>query len=381
MIHLTKELWEVLFNSIDEGFCIIEMIFDEQKKPIDYRFLLINASFERQTGLIGAVGKRMREFAPDHEAHWFEIYGKIALTGESVRFENRAEQLHRWYDVYAFRFGEPKDFQVAILFNDITERKHSEETIKLLNKELADRNEKLAFSNKELEQFVYIASHDLQEPLRTISNFVGLIEKKYSGTTDKDAMQYLGFIVDAAGRMKNLIKDLLDLARIGTNVTFTMIDCNEVFKEVMANMAASIKESNAKITVATLPVLKGNTSELKQVFQNLISNAIKFHKKNVIPEINITVEDKNTEYLFAVQDNGIGIEEQSINKLFVIFQRLNTATEYQGTGIGLATCQKIVALHHGKIWVESKFGEGSTFYFTLPKEIESTTKAEYTFSK
>ncbi|MFC0773375.1 PAS domain S-box protein [Terrimonas alba] len=140
-IKESEEKLSMLFNSMDEGFCIIEMIFDEQKKPVDYRFLVINPSFEKQTGLRDAVGKRMREFAPNHEKHWFETYGRIALTGESIRFENRAEQLHRWYDVYAFRFGEPKNLQVAILFNDITERKQTEETIRQMNLELEKRVE------------------------------------------------------------------------------------------------------------------------------------------------------------------------------------------------------------------------------------------------
>lgn len=370
MIELKKELWELLFNSIDEGFCIIEMIFDEQKNPIDYRFLLINASFERQTGLMNAVGKRMREFAPNHEEHWFKIYGKIALTGESVRFENRAEQLHRWYDVYAFRFGEPQNFQVAILFNDITERKHSEETIKLLNKELADKVRQLESANTELEQFAYVASHDLQEPLRTISNFVGLLEQKYSRETDKATGQYLRFILNAVYKMQNLIKDLLEFSRIGRNVVFEEVNCNTVLKEVIADMNASIQENKAKITSSPLPVLKGNHIKLKQLFQNLLSNAIKFRKKDVNPEIEIAVEKKDNEYLFSIKDNGIGIDEQFKHKLFIMFQRLHTVDEYPGTGIGLATCKKIVELHNGKIWEESKLEEGTTFYFTISKTLK-----------
>lgn len=370
MIQLKKELWELLFNSIDEGFCIIEMIFDEQKKPVDYRFLLINASFERQTGLMNAVGKRMREFAPNHEEHWFTIYGNIALTGESVRFENRAEQLHRWYDVYAFRFGDPKDLQVAILFNDITERKRSEETIQLLNKELADKVRQLELANAELEQFAYLASHDLQEPLRTISNFAGLLEEKNSLNTDKNTGQYLGFIVSAVHKMQNLIKDLLEFSRIGRNIIFEEVNCNNVLEELIADMDASIKENNVKITVSLLPVLKGSNLKLKQLFQNLLSNAIKFRKKNVWPEINIAVEENDTEYLFSVRDNGIGIDEQFKHKLFIMFQRLHTVDEYPGTGIGLATCKKIVELHNGKIWEESKLEAGTTFYFTISKTLK-----------
>lgn len=356
MIDIKKEHWELLFNSIDEGFCIIEMIFDEQKKPIDYRFLVINASFEKQTGLTDAIGKRMREFAPNHEDYWFEMYGNIALTGESVRFENRAEQLHRWYDVYAFRFGEPEDFQVAILFNDITERKVAEETIKLLN--------------TELEQFAYVASHDLQEPLRTISNFVGLLQEKCSDEKDQDAALYLGFIVRATTTMQNLIKDLLEFSRVGRNITLEEVNMKDVLEEVLADMDATIKRSNVVFNYPVLPVLEGNKTGLKQLFQNLLSNAIKFRKEGVHPEIEITVEENDVDYLFSIKDNGIGIDEQYKNKLFVIFQRLHTPAEYEGTGIGLATCKKIVELHNGKIWVESKVDEGATFYFTISKNIK-----------
>jgi light-regulated signal transduction histidine kinase (bacteriophytochrome) len=223
--------------------------------------------------------------------------------------------------------------------------------------------------NKELEQFVYVASHDLQEPLRTISNFAGLFEEEYSDKLDEDTNTYLQFIVNATSRMQNLIKDLLDFSRIGRKIVFQIVDCNKVLSEVTAEMGSSIKESNAKITYPELPSLKGNEIELKQLFQNLISNAIKFRKKDVPPEIEITAEEKESEYLFSVKDNGIGFEEEYKEKIFIIFQRLHNATEYPGTGIGLATCKKIVTQHNGKIWVESKLGEGSIFYFTISKNI------------
>ena len=229
-------------------------------------------------------------------------------------------------------------------------------------------NKDLQVANKELEQFAYVASHDLQEPLRTISIFVGLIEEKYSGKTDEDTELYLKQIVNAASKMQNLIKDLLDFSQIGRNISFAATDCNNILKEVIANLGATIKESKAKITSTVLPVVIGNEIELRQLFQNLISNAIKFHKKNSNPEIEITCVEKDTEYLFAFKDNGIGLEEQYKDRIFIIFQRLHTSTEYAGTGIGLATCKKIVALHNGKIWMESKLGHGSIFYFTIPKE-------------
>lgn len=231
------------------------------------------------------------------------------------------------------------------------------------------RAEELTTANKELGQFVYAASHDLQEPLRTISNFVGLVETKYSGKLDNEGDQYLNFITAATSKMQALIKDLLNLSRLGNEITFAQVDCNIVLKEIIADLDSSIKESKANINIPNLPVLKGNITRLKQLFLNLISNAIKFRKIDVIPEIEITVLEKETEYLFAIKDNGIGIEEQYFNKLFIIFQRLNDENEYPGTGIGLAICKKIVEQHEGKIWVESKLGEGSTFYFTISKKI------------
>lgn len=248
------------------------------------------------------------------------------------------------------------------IVRDITQRKTIEEEIK-------KKSEELARSNKELEQYAYVASHDLQEPLRTISNFVGLFNGKYKGKLDKDAEQYLKFIVNATSKMQILIKDLLDFSRIGINNVFKKVDCNVLLTEVVTEMNATIKESKTKINSMVLPVVSGNEMELKRLFQNLISNAIKFQKKGGVPEINISVEEKDSQYVFGFKDNGIGIEDQFIGKLFVIFQRLNDHEEYHGTGIGLATCKKIVNLHDGKIWVESKFGEGSIFYFSLPKKI------------
>lgn len=259
----------------------------------------------------------------------------------------------------------PVGIKDKILFigfiRDITQRKQIEGEIK-------QKSEELIRSNQELEQFAYVASHDLQEPLRTISNFVGMLEKTQHGKIDNDANNYLNFIISATSRMQNLIKDLLDYSRVGKSITFSIVDCNSILKDVLAGMDASIKESNAIITSDILPKVKGNDIQLKQLFQNLISNSIKFRKKDSVPEIKITVEEKPTEYFFAVKDNGIGIDEKHINKLFVLFQRLHPETEYPGTGIGLATSKKIVLLHGGKIWVESKLGEGSVFYFTLPKE-------------
>jgi signal transduction histidine kinase len=240
-----------------------------------------------------------------------------------------------------------------------------------LEKRVLERTAKLERSNQELEQFAYVASHDLQEPLRTISNFVGLLEKKYPANAEDDHYRYFQFVIKATSKMQNLIRDLLEISRVGRNVAFTHVDCSKIVLDVLAEMEVSIKENNASIHFSSLPFMIASEIELKRVFQNLISNALKFKKKNGIPEINIRAHDNFDEYVFEVEDNGIGIEEEYTNKIFNIFQRLHSTTEYPGTGIGLATCKKIASLHNGRIWVESKLGRGTIFYFTISKNITS----------
>ncbi|OFY83186.1 MAG: hypothetical protein A3F72_21480 [Bacteroidetes bacterium RIFCSPLOWO2_12_FULL_35_15] len=264
--------------------------------------------------------------------------------------------LERYSKVSEKQFNKKITYEIPTFF----ERKKVEEMIK-------QRTENLDASTKELEQFVYVASHDLQEPLRTMANYAGLLKEEYSQSETEDVKQYLSFITSASSKMQDLIKDLLEYSRVGRNHVFELVDCNKILKEVITELDASIKESNAQLTYSVLPVIKGIEIEMKRVFLNLISNAIKFRKKNTAPVIEITAVEKETEYLFSVKDNGIGIEEIFLPKLFIIFQRLNAAEEYAGTGIGLAIAKKIIDLHRGKIWVESKINEGSTFYFTLHK--------------
>ncbi|HET6228342.1 MAG TPA: ATP-binding protein [Bacteroidia bacterium] len=241
-----------------------------------------------------------------------------------------------------------------------------------LEQRVKERTAKLERSNQELEQFAYVASHDLQEPLRTISNFVGLLEKKYPKSEDEDGYRYFQFIMKATSRMQNLIKDLLEISRVGRNVQFTIVDCNKTMLDLMAEMEISIKENNAAIHFDGLPVLIASEIELKRIFQNLISNALKFKNKTEAPSITVTVQENENEYIFMVEDNGIGIPAEYTNKIFNIFQRLHSNTEYPGTGIGLATCKKIALLHNGNIWVESTLGVGTTFYFSISKHITSS---------
>jgi PAS domain S-box-containing protein len=262
-------------------------------------------------------------------------------------------------------------YNLIFISRDITAQKKAEIETKDMNAALEikvnERTTELLRSNKELEQFAYISSHDLQEPLRTVVNYTDLLLKQYKGKLDKDADEYLDFIGEATKRMQELIRDLLDFSRIGKNKNKMEVDCDKLLIEILKDLDSSIKESNTEIHSEPLPILYGYYAELKSLFQNLISNAIKFRKKDIHPIISITVKDKDTEWLFAIKDNGIGIDKKYYDKLFTIFQRLHNKEEYAGTGIGLAQSKKIVELHDGKIWLESELGKGSSFYFTIHK--------------
>lgn len=245
---------------------------------------------------------------------------------------------------------------------DITQRKQQEAEIKKYV-------DKLQFKNKELEQFSYITSHDLQEPLRTVLSFLDVIQEDYADKLDNDLNVYLKYISEASTRMSNLIKSLLDYSRIGYKGKVEIIDCNQLLESVIADLGHKIESYKAEIHSEKLPVIYGFKLELRLLFQNLITNAIKFHKKTEIPKIRIYFVEKKLHYQFSITDNGIGISEEYQSKIFVIFQRLHNREEYEGTGIGLSHCKKIVELHGGEIWVNSKKDEGSTFNFTIPKDI------------
>lgn len=231
---------------------------------------------------------------------------------------------------------------------------------------LAQKAAELQRSNAELQQFAYIASHDLQEPLRTITSFCELLEGECRGRLGSAADEYLGFITAASKRMTSLIKGLLEHTRIGSSPRAGAVDCGAIVREVLSDLAMSISESSARIEVRELPSLVGNESEFRLLFQNLISNAIKFRRKGCEPQIAISAEKSSGGWTFAIQDNGIGVEEQHDRRIFDMFQRGRSRDEYEGTGIGLAHCRKIVELYGGRIWVRSEPGSGSTFYFSVP---------------
>jgi PAS domain S-box-containing protein len=251
---------------------------------------------------------------------------------------------------------------------DVTEDKKYEKTLEELNAELADKAKELSHSNEELERFAYVASHDLQEPLRMVTSFLQLLEKRYNDLLDDKGRQYIHFAVDGASRMKEVLVDLLEYSRIGReNEKVKEVDLNEVLARVLRNLKESLEaKPGAKIEIDDLPTISGNKTEMIQLFQNLLSNALKYQSKKP-PAIAVLNRSTDTDYVIGVQDNGIGIDKLYYDKIFIIFQRLHSGKSFSGTGIGLAICKKIVDNLEGKIWVESSLGLGSIFWIKLPK--------------
>ena len=243
-----------------------------------------------------------------------------------------------------------------------------------LQEEIAERKrvaEDLARSNKDLEQFAYVASHDLQEPLRIVSGYLQLIERRYKGKLAAEADEFISFAVDGAARMQSLIEDLLAYSRVGTQGRrFAPTDCEKVFERAVGNLGRAVADSGATVTHDPLPTVVADATQLVQVFQNLIGNAIKFRGAEP-PRIHVAARPQDSQWLFSVQDNGIGLEPQYAERIFILFQRLHARDKYAGTGIGLSVCQRIIELHGGRIWVESKPGEGSMFHFTLSSQARS----------
>ncbi|MEM9484606.1 MAG: PAS domain-containing protein [Cyanobacteria bacterium P01_F01_bin.116] len=264
---------------------------------------------------------------------------------------------------------------------DITARKQTEDALRQLNErletnvqertqELEQRAQELERSNAELEQFAYVASHDLQEPLRTISSYTELLAEEYGDRLDGEAHEYMDFVVDGATRMQQLIKDLLAFSRVGTRgKKFASMSCESVLQKVLGNLKLAINECHAVVTYDELPEVMADESQIQQLLQNLISNALKFRGKDA-PHIHVSATLQGKEWEFCVRDNGIGIDPEYFEQIFEIFQRLHSRRYYEGTGIGLAICRKIVQRHGGHIWIDSAPGQGASFYFTMPNSQE-----------
>jgi PAS domain S-box-containing protein len=254
------------------------------------------------------------------------------------------------------------DGETLIISNirDVTARKIVDERLRAVAVDLAR-------SNAELEQFAYVASHDLQEPLRMVASYTQLLARRYEGKLDQDADEFIGFAVDGARRMQELINDLLTYSRVGTrDLQLEAVDTSRVLERVVGDLAAAIADTNASVTYDSLPVVQGDETQIRQLFQNLVANGIKFHRRDTAPRVHVSASQEDGAWTFKVVDNGVGIEPQYQARIFALFQRLHSRADYPGTGIGLAICKKIVERHGGQIQVDSEPGRGTTFVVKLP---------------
>ncbi len=369
-IKAEKELKrsQQFLNSVVEN--IPNMLFIKDAR--DLKFVGLNKAGEELLGFSrnDLIGKNDYDFFPKEEADFFTEKDKSVLRGgvlyeipeEKIHTKNKGVRVLETKKIPLFdERGRPK--YLLGISNDITERIKMEEQLK-------EKSEALARSNTELEQFAYVASHDLQEPLRMVNSYVQLLSKRYKDKLDQDANDFIGYAVDGSNRMRNLINSLLEFSRMNRVKPFEQVDLNLLTKEVLQDLKNRITESKAIIKIEPLPTIFGDHVLLSQLFINLISNAIKFRGDND-PEIIISYKKQNDEFLFSVKDNGIGIQEEYAEKIFIIFQRLHSKEKYPGTGIGLAICKKIVERHGGKIWIESEIDKGTTFHFTIKENLKS----------
>ena len=294
-----------------------------------------------------------KSIVPDGTAVALALKGKTVKEYKVIIYPPNSKPIWMLGSASPIKIENNELIGVVVTFVDVTKLKKAEYALKK--------------SNKDLETFAYIASHDLREPLRMIKSFLELLEKRYEDKLDADAIQYINFAVDGAIRLDEMINDLLEYSRVTrTKIEFIQVDCEQVLDEVLINLKVSIDENSAVITHDPLPSINGDYNLMVQIFQNLIGNAIKYRSYET-PKIHISAINERDQYLFSVRDNGIGMESKHLERIFTIFKRLHTKDEYEGTGIGLAIVEKIIHQFDGQIWVESEPGTGSTFYFTIPR--------------
>jgi len=357
----SEEKYRTILENIEDGYYEVDLAGN---------FTFFNDSLWRVLGYSSEelMGMNDRQYTDKENAKkLFQTFNKVYRTGqplkesdwEVIRKDGTKKYVEASVSLKRDSSGKPIGFRGIV--RDVTERKQAEEALK-------EKTEELARSNRELEQFAYVASHDLQEPLRMVTNFVQLLAKRYQGKLDSNADDFINFAVDGTMRMWKLINDLLAYSRVGTRShTFEPINCETILQEALDNLKVTMEESGAVVTHDPLPTVMADNPQLVELFQNLIGNAIKF-RGDEPPRVHISASRNGNGWIFSVCDNGIGIAPEYAERIFIIFQRLHGRNEYPGTGIGLAVCKKIVERHGGRIWVESEPKKGATFYFTLPKE-------------
>ena len=358
------ERYRSLFNSIDEGFCVIEMIFDASGKAVDYRFLEVNPSFEKQSGLRDATGKRMREFAADLEAHWFEAYGKVALTGEPIRFAAEAKSLGgRWFDVYAFRVGGAESRKVAVLFSDSTERKHAE--LNLTAARLVADKANLAKS-----EFLSNMSHELRTPLNAILGFAQLLESGRPAPTPTQKKN-VDHILKAGWYLLELINEILDLSAIESgklSLSMDVVSLAAVLQECRTLLEPLARQHGIDVIFDRIDgpcFVKADRTRCKQVLINLLSNAIKYNSAGGTVTVSC-VRRAADRIRVSVRDTGVGLTREQLAHLFQPFNRLGQQDgSEEGTGIGLVVSKRLVELMNGVMGMDSTVGRGSVFWFEL----------------
>jgi signal transduction histidine kinase len=364
----SEERYRLLFTSMDEGFCTVEVFFDDNKKPVDYRFLEINHAFERQTGIKDAKGKWIRQVALQYEESWFDIYGKVALTGEPIRFESYAKELQRWYDIYAFRIGVPESNQVAVLLSDVTQRMKTQEALQEV-----DRRK---------DEFLATLAHELRNPLAPIRNSLEIIKQSHGNPALLLRAQTM--IDRQLLHMQRLVDDLLDISRITSDklaLRKERVDLNTIIHQSVEVYRSLVERAGLTMTVAVplAPLyLDGDAVRLAQLFGNLLNNACKYTERG--GHIVLSLQRGDREVSVSIKDTGVGIPPDMLRRIFEMFTQVNRSLKRSqgGLGIGLSLVKRLVEMHGGRVEAFSEgSGRGSEFLVRLPLRVESLTSEQF----
>ena len=350
--NLDEQKWKAETSHSQHG---IDRLLEQKNKPV----MVLNAQFDP------------RSLASDYlRRQGLVSYLRVPLTAQDrplgvITFFTKVEH-HFTEDEVDFLCALGAQAAMAIYNAQLyAETAAAKSDVEQANALLQKQTVELARSNAELEQFAYVSSHDLQEPLRMVASYTQLLARRYKGRLDSDADDFIDYAVTGVKRMQGLIQDLLEYSRVASKDRFAPVDCREVLKEAVDNLHSAIAGSGANVAADPLPTVSGDRHQLVQLFQNLIGNAVKFHN-HTAPKVQVSARREGGEWIFSFRDNGIGFEPEFAERIFVIFQRLHPKERYTGTGIGLAICKKIVERHNGRIWAEARPGQGATFYFTIP---------------
>jgi PAS domain S-box-containing protein len=357
----SQNRYRALFDALDSGFCVIEVIFDEDHKPVNYRFIEINPAFENQTGLKDAVGKMVRDLVPDLEEFWFETYGRVASTGESIRFQNFTQKMNKWFDVYAFRFGAIKNHYVALLFTDITDRKLNEESLKQAHL----KSEEI---NRLKDEFLATLSHELRTPLNAILGWSNLLRTEQLAPEMRT--QGLETIERNARAQSSLIDDLLDISRILSGkmrLELRPVELSALLEDCLETVSPAAQVKNIRLSTdfkEKSAFVSGDPDRMSQIFWNLLTNAIKFTPRG--GKIEVSLQRENSQFLVYISDNGQGISSEFLPHVFDRFRQADSSStrRFGGLGIGLGLVRHLTEAHGGSVAVSSE-GEGMGAVFTV----------------